>query len=330
MLPVKKLSPSSINTLDGCEMKWFLQYIIGYREPSGRAAVIGSTCHYILESVAKSKLVRQQNKKYINDKIMGRISGSYKLDKWVDKATDSFFEKESHIKWEDSDRREVRRNIEKAEKHKLFPENHSEIISPEDYFSIPLSHPWARYRYKTKDGEESGSININGIIDLIYRDENGTLSYLDYKFGQPKDWNTGKNKNYASIAKDVQLCMYYYAVKQRFPNEDIEMNIWYVNKELVFTDFFGQEQESLILAKLESVINKLRSMTNPETNYGFTCRFCPFSKTKFEQWGRPNLDVPHNKFGKRFPPIDSHACVCDAAKSFIDIRGLTATMENLK
>ena len=328
MLPVKKLSPSSINTLDGCEMKWFLQYIVGYREPSGRAAVIGSTCHYILECVAKSKLLRQSKRRqYTNDKVVGRIGHSYDIDKWVDKAIDHFFAKESHIEWKDSDRTEVKRNISRARAHKLFPENHYEIISPEDYFSIRLEQPWAKYQYQ--DGE-AGSVHINGIIDLIYRDEAGVLSYIDYKFGQPKDWNTGKNKDYASIAKDIQLCMYYYAVRRKFKDEDICMNIWYVNKDLVFTDYFGQEQEDLVLAKLESVINRLRAMKTPKVNYGFTCRFCPFSKTKFEKWGRPDLDVPYNKFGSHFQPIDDHACVCDATKAFIDFRGLKLTMENLK
>lgn len=330
LLPVKKLSASSISTLDMCEMKWFLQYMAGFREPSGRAAAIGSMCHYVLECIAHSKLLRQNGRSYKKDDVVGRITPKYNLQELTDKVYSHYTQKEPHIEWGDKEYREVCKNIEKAKAHPLFPENHAEIISPEQFFMMKVDEEWAKYSYLKGGKTEEGNVHINGIIDLIFRDNNGVLNYLDYKFGQPKDWATGKKKDYAAIVKDVQLCMYYLAVKNKFPGEDICVNIWYVNHNLVFSDFFGQAQEDIIMKKLESVMARLRSIDKPDTRRGFHCKFCPFSKTSFKNWDRPNLDIDYNKFGGHFGPVEEKVCVCDATKTFIDYRGLTTTLENLK
>lgn len=329
MLPVKKLSASSITTLDMCEMKWFLQYMAGLREPTGKAAAIGSICHYILECIAHSKILRDQGKSYKKDEVVGRISQKYDLDILTERVYKHYTEKESHLDWTDKDFAQVKKNMEKAKSHPLFPENH-DIISPEQFFMMKIDKQWAQYSYLNGKKVDEGHVHMNGIIDLIFRDEHGTLNYLDYKFGQPKDWATGKKKDYQAIMKDVQLCMYYVAVKDKFPGEDICVNIWYVNHGLVFTDFFGATQEDIIMRKLESVINRLREMEKPETRYGFHCKFCPFSKTSFKDWDKPTLDIDYDKFGGHFDPVDDKACVCDAAKTFIKYRGINTTMENLK
>jgi len=330
MLPVKKLSASSITTLDMCEMKWFLQYIVGMREPTGKAAAIGSICHYILECVAHSKILRQTGKKTRKDDIVGTIKQKYDLEEWTKLVYDHFVKKEAHLDWTDKDYRQVVSNIKKATNHVLFPENHAEIISPEQFFMMKLDQPWAEYHYLNGKKVEDGNIHVNGIIDLIFRDQHGILNYLDYKFGQPKDWATGKKKDYAAIAKDVQLCMYYMAIKQKYPDEDICVNIWYVNHDTVFTDFFGAAQEEIILKKLESVINRLREIEQPETRYGFHCTFCPFKKTTFKGWEKGHLDIDYDKFGGHFPPVEDKVCVCDATKTFLKYRGLQTTVENLK
>ena len=108
--------------------------------------------------------------------------------------------------------------------------------------------------------------------------------------------------------------MYYLAVKNKFPGEDICVNIWYVNHNLVFSDFFGQAQEDIIMKKLESVLARLRSIDKPDTRRGFHCRFCHFSKTSFKNWDRPNLDIDYNKFGGHFEPVEEKVCVCACCK----------------
>ena len=330
MLPVKKLSASSISTLDMCEMKWFLQYMVGLREPSGKAAAIGSICHYILECIAHSKILRQNGKSYKKDDVVGRITKEYDLQTLIDKVYAHYIAKEPHIQWGDAEYKQVCKNIEKAKNHVLFPENHAQIIQPEQFFMMGLEHDWAKYSYIKNGKVDEGKIHLNGIIDLIFRDENGTLNYLDYKFGQPKDWATGKKKDYEAITKDVQLCMYYLAIKEKYPDEDICVNIWYVNHNLVFTDFFGKMQEDIIMKKLQSVIARLRAMEKPNTRRGFHCKFCPFSKTSFKDWDRPALDIEYNKFGGNFSPVEDKVCVCDATNTFLNYRGLQSTLENLK
>lgn len=327
MIPVKKLSPSSISTFDMCQMKWVLQYIMGYREPSGKAAAIGSCCHYILEGVAHSKLLRQQGKKYKKDKVLGTIKAKYDIQDWIDKSYGYFTKENDHLNWEDKDYREVCRNIKKTQDHPLFPENHQEIIYPEQFINLKIDKPWSKYSYLKGSKIDRGDINFVGVVDLIFRDENGTLNFLDYKFGQPVDWATGEKKTYATIIKDTQLCMYYYAIKQKYPNEDIVANIWYVKHDTVFSDMFGPSQEKTMMDKLERTLLNIRSIEKPNTNYSFKCGFCSFKKTNFADWDRPELDIGYNS-KCHFDDINGKACVCDATKTFIDYRGLTSTIEN--
>lgn len=310
-------------------MKWLLQYVIGMREPAGKAATIGTICHYVLECVARAKKLRDIGRKSEQDKIVGRVTVDYDIQDLIDKSYEHFTKKESHINWDHKkDYREVCLNIEKAQRHELFPENHKEIIRTESFFNLAAESPWGEYAY-LKDGNiETGNINLVGVIDLIYRDDDGLLNVVDYKFGQPKDWNTGEKKSYATIIKDIQLCMYYYAMNKMFPGEDINLNLWFVKHKLVFSDIFGAKQENILLEKIKSCLNQIRSMKEPKTNYSFRCNYCAFKNTSFEDWGRSNLDMDYNKVGHlaKFDPVNNKLCVCDASKTFIDYRGLEATI----
>lgn len=332
MIPVKRLSASSITTLDSCEMKWILQYIMGYREPSGKAAAIGTICHYILECVARAKKLRDQGRKYEKDNIVGRLSVDYDIDDLTLKTYEHFIEKESHLEWSDADLREVKRNIEKALKDDMNPENHGEIIQTEHFFHLKVDEIWGEYAYM--DGEEikKDSINLVGVVDLIFRDQSGTLNILDYKFGQPKDWVTNKEKDLAGVIKDVQLCMYYYALRKKYPDEDIIVNLWYVKHNKLFSTVFSDEQEEVLVGKIRSCLNKIRNIRNPKTQYSFKCKFCAFSKTNFADWGRPELDVPYDTLQNKckFDDKDGKACVCDAVKTFCNYRGIQTTIEKGK
>ncbi len=329
MIPIKRLSASSISTLDQCEMKWVLQYIMNYREPSGRAAAIGTICHYVLQCVARSKWIEQTGGEY-NDEIVGQIKTTYDLDIWTPKIYQHFIGQNPHIAWTDADYREVLRNIEKARLHNLFPANHYEVLEIERFFNMAAASPWGEYAY-AKDGEiEKGNVNLVGVIDLVFRDEDGAINILDYKFGDSRDWNTGQKKDYGMLIKDVQLCMYYYAIKERYPDVDVVANLWYVKKEELYSAMFGKDQEEVILDKLQSTLRKIKGIEKPATSYSFKCKFCSFSKTNFADWGRPELDMDYNKVGGKFDEVNGHPCVCDATKVFFDYRGLTATIEGAK
>lgn len=313
-------------------MKWVLQYVMNYREPSGKAAAIGTICHYVLECVARAKRLKDLKKRSEKNDIVGSITPKYDIQKFIDKSYDFFSAKESHLAWTDADYREVCRNIKKAQAHDFFPENHKEIIQTEQFFNMKAESPWGEYAYVDAGTVEKGNVDLVGVIDLVFRDQDGILNVIDYKFGKPQDWNTGKNKDYASVIKDIQLCMYYYAMRNMFPDEDIMINLWYVKHQTIFSACFDQAQEDIILKKIKSCLHQIRTMEKPHTNYSYRCKLCSFSKTNFGDWGRPELDVDYNKVGhlSKFDDVKDKACMCDAAKIFIDYRGLEATVEAAK
>lgn len=331
MIQLKKLSASSINSFDACQLKWFIQYVLGYREPSGKAAVLGTICHYVLECIAKSKILRQSGEPSVEDEIVGEIRQTYDLDEWINTIYNYYVDLEKHLVFDDKDYREVRKNIEKAQAHHLFPERHNHIIEPEGGFFLPIDKMWAKFSYLTNGQIEEGNILLNGFIDLIFRDKNGMLNFIDYKFGSStKDWATDKEKDTSSIIRDTQLCMYYWALRNKFPEEkEIVANLWFVKVGKAFTHIFGEEQERHLMQKVEATVSKIKGMQVPEPRYTWKCKMCPFKKTNFSEWGRSDLDIPHYKVkGAKFDEVDGKACVCDGVKVFVDYRGLVPTIEN--
>lgn len=319
-----------MTTFDTCQMKWFINYILGYREPSGKAATIGTCCHYILESVAKSKLLRQEGRQYRKDKVLGYIRRKYSLDEWIDSAYDYFSKQESHLVWKAADKREVISNINKAKHHAFFPENHKEIISPEQYFTIPIDEEWATYTVLEKDKPVKKQVYITGIIDLIFRDNFDNLNYLDYKFGRVFDWAKFEEKDYTSMISDTQLCLYYYAITKKYPKEtDIITNIWYVKADKFFVLSFGEETIDFIKQKLRSFFESVKYMMEPMCRYGRHCTFCPYKKYSFDFWDREKLNIPYRTENK-FSDVEGFSTVCDATRNFVKYRGLELTIANAK
>lgn len=319
MIKLDKLSPSSISKFSECEMKWFLSYILGYREPSGKAAIKGTASHYVMECIAQAKLLAQNGEKDKSDKVVGKIeAGNYEIDKWIDDAYNHFCLKDNNHKWEAADKKEVTKGVNKAVQHEFCPANHAEIISPERYFAIPIMEDWAEYYYLDSSGEvASDRLKVNGVIDVVYRDNDGTINYLDYKFGKPKDWNSGEEKNFFTLQKDVQLCLYYWAIKNLFKEENINTHIWYVHHDKLYSLFFDETHIELAMNKVKEIFLKIKGLYEPKRNICFKCNWCEYKKTSFKQWGRPELDVAasdNDKFGS----IDGSKTVCDAMAMFLD------------
>jgi len=333
---IKKLSASSVSSFYGCQMKWFLEYILGYRTESGRAAAIGTMAHYVMEGVAKSKKLRQDNKKWRKDPIFGRIKQSYDLDEWADAIFDHNTKVENHIEWSIKDRKLLKKYINTAKNHRLFPENHKEIIETEQRFSLPINKPWAKYLNEQGKLEP---IKINGFIDLIYRDSKDNLHYVDYKFGGkrgdiPTDFHTGKDKTFSTMKQDIQLCLYYWAIRQLFPNMQPITNIWYVNYNVVLTDAFEDEIYKFTMDYVKKTLDQIKDMDSPTFLYNggplWKCNYlCSFSKQTFSDFDRPELTM--NASGsEKFDSIGGKKCVCDTMKTFFNNRSLNSIVENCK
>lgn len=332
MIPLKQISPSSISSFDGCQMKWFLEYILKHREPSKTYNAVGTCCHSVMEAVAQSIQLRatkgKKNRTVLN-KSIGEVGIKYDLDDLTQRSWDYCVAQSPHLEFTAAHRDEVFSNIEKASNHRLFPENHKRIISTEAFFDKKVNEEWAQFTTLEEGVLTPKEIKIVGVVDIVYVDQKDQVQYLDYKFGAAKDWNTKKDKTFDNLGDDIQLCLYYWAVKQDFPNEDIGTNIWYVREEKSFSMVFDDVNRQIALDKLKEVILKVRNMEKPACNYTWKCKnMCQFSKKTFSDFGL-DVDLPHVQ-GAKFGAVNGKMCACDATNVLIDKRGIQLVIENCK
>ena len=56
-----------------CEQQYFIEYVLGWRGPSGQKADKGTITHKVLEILAIIKKAQQDNLKSVEDDIIGEI-----------------------------------------------------------------------------------------------------------------------------------------------------------------------------------------------------------------------------------------------------------------
>lgn len=103
--------------------------------------------------------------------------------------------------------------------------------------------------------------------------------------GQRKNWATGQEKTYDSFEKDTQLLLYYYALKNLYPEAMFEVAIHYINHGGLFSFPFDETHykraESMIKQKFQYISNvEIPRMLSPD-NTNWKCqRLCSFSKIR--------------------------------------------------
>lgn len=81
MIPVKQFSSSSIGSFGFCEQKYFISYVLGKREKTGKKALLGTICHKVLEVLALCKKFIQDNPNQTLIKITDDELGELVFDK---------------------------------------------------------------------------------------------------------------------------------------------------------------------------------------------------------------------------------------------------------
>lgn len=307
-------------------MQWFLSYILGYRTPSGKAALLGSAAHKVLEGVALCKL-HHQGESAKTDKVLGRIGKKLKLEEWKEKSF-AHYKKESKGLLEDSDFKILNSHVESTVDNPYFPFN-LEVVAAEQYFIIDVEKPWARYSYPSDSGVESGTLKINGVIDLVFRGDDGKLCYMDYKFGKLRDWATGKEKNYDTLHEDVQLCIYYWAIRQLLKEEEVFPYIWYAAQGKMFSLTFDESQLKLAEQTLQSIFLQMKAIVEPKCNYSYRCKWCDFSTAKFSNYGKDKMDLEWSD-KCHFPSTDNKSVMCDSMAKLFRHRSINLILENMK
>ena len=285
---------SSLGTFSMCEQKYYLTYVLGMKDKENAKANYGNVVHKTLEILGKMKIAKQDKKKHVLDDDFGKLKFSEcTIENLNTLAFDHYdainpglmLSKERKLTQEWSELAVSRYDGE------LDPRN-QDIESVEEFFEIDIPHEWAPYEYEVGGQILKGQLGIKGTVDMIYREGNKLFHILDYKTGRRYDWSTDEVKTYDSLQNDKQLLLYYYALKNKYPERDFNVSIYYINdhkidKEMVrggvFTMVFGPEDYAKAEEMLKSRFEEIRSLQRPallsQTNSHWKCRsLCAYSK----------------------------------------------------
>lgn len=117
--------------------------------------------------------------------------------------------------------------------------------------------------------------------------------------GKRLNWATGKEKTYSDLQKDPQLLLYYYALKNVYPDKDFYMSIYYVNDGGVFDVIFTQNDYAKAEKMLQQKFQYIQSVSLPkqlskDQSHWKCQKLCKFSEI-FESTGKTTCQFIHDE-----------------------------------
>ena len=270
-----------------CEQQYLFDYVLGYRSPSNKKADKGTIVHKALEILAFIKYHQQKKDKTFIDDILGQVDvNNYDLDSIIDKIYNYYTSAFSHHEWKKIDYKDCYNWTYKAINYEngMFDPRNRDILYPEQQFDIVIDKPWAKYKYKTANGELEGNLAIKGTIDLITRPNSNTVEIIDWKTGKRLNWATGEEKTQEKLEKDPQLMIYYYAVQKLYPEiENCIVTIFFINDGGPFSMTFDKKDIYKTEQLLREKFKKIQQTTKPRLSKTWKCtKLCHYGKATFE------------------------------------------------
>lgn len=318
MIELDYIRSSMYGTHSICPQKFFLSYILGWQEPSGKGADRGTIFHKVMEILAKIKLARQNNKRKIYDEIVGKYpTNPQKLDlNFIIDAVFNYYAKaNNHHIWDEEDHKTIIKWVDKAVKfdNGTFDPLNQTIVEAEKHFDLLI--------------EELNGVRLCGTIDLLVQ-EKDILHIIDYKTGKRVNWATGETKEYEDFLKDFQLNLYHLAIRKLFPElETILITIYYINCGGPYTIALDKSDLPQTIENINKFYNTITT-EKPKIRKGFWCGFCDYSKSTFEDTDiLPIINNGQHKFHftKRGEPCKK----CDQTAYVLTHRDIDVTMKHM-
>jgi len=315
-----------------CEQQYFIEYVLGWRGPSGQKADKGTIVHKVLEILAVIKKAEQDNQSNINDDIAGIIDiNEYDLDNIINIIYDHYSSSAKHHKWSPKDKKDCSEWVYKAIKFNdgMFDPRNRKILEPEQHFDFTINKPWSEYSFKTDDGIMSGNLALKGTIDLITLVNDNTIEIIDWKTGRRLDWATGQEKTQEKLENDPQLRIYHYAISQLYPNIDhIIFSIYFINDGGPFSICFDksdlQKTEDMLRQKFEII----KASKKPKLHKSWMCnKLCHFGKTNFSDSNiLPILEYRDSQTCKQ----GDFMTKCEQIKHDLELHGMDSVVQSYK
>lgn len=176
---------SSLGTFDFCQMKYFFQYVLGFKDKTNKKALMGTIVHRALQVLGDKKLAQSKGEdKVVNDDIKDlTFEECDDIDEIVKICFDHYTNYEKEVALEKKDLRTCTNWTYKALAYKngeLDPRNQN-IFATEQFFDIEIKKDWAKYDYEVNGEKISGYLSIKGTIDVVIQEDEKYFQVLDYK-----------------------------------------------------------------------------------------------------------------------------------------------------
>lgn len=285
---------SSAGCFEWCEHKYFLTYVLGFKDKSGWKAERGNMVHKALELLAHEKVAIQQGKTEFYEK---ECNLSFKVGELsVEDAAKIGFnlyktKNESGRDWTETDFEDVLKWVKETVEFRdgIFDPRKRNILAPEQYFDIEIDRPWAKYCFEDPHTKQKfdGQLRIKGTIDLVTEIEPGVIEYCDWKTGLRRDWAKNKEKTYKCLCKDAQLMLYFYALNKLYPDAKmIFVSIFFIQDGGPYTICFEKrhlvDAENMLKKKFEAIkrtVRPKRIIGRPADKWKCT-NLCEYYKNK--------------------------------------------------
>ncbi len=293
-IPIVYFRSSSFNAHRMCPMQAYIEYTLGIKGDSGKAACKGTITHKMLEICAVCKNAMQDGETKIQDKEIGEVLTAEYSPEYLNEICARVYKHySSHMtyhEWKPKDEKDCTAWAWKALEYNkgMFDPMNRTLVDAEPYFDFIIEEDWAKYSYPKYNLE--GHLGIKGTIDLITDIGDGMYEIIDWKTGQRKDWATGKTKDQSNMASDPQLRIYHYACKKMYPHvNSFLFTLFFINHGGPFTVHFQdsdlQKTEEILRKKFEAIkkTEEPRLCRQIDPKNGWKCkRLCHYGKTTFE------------------------------------------------
>ena len=278
---------SSLNQYKTCQMRYYFEYLLGQKTPTGKSACLGTIFHKVFEVRALAKKALQDGYTYIDDEIFGNLTIDECRDynKITELSYSHYSEIEKHLKFSEADKKTVLSWCEKTlDKYSEYDPFNMNIVAAELFFDIEINKEWAKYDTVVNGEKISGNMRIKGTMDTIVKHSDTVYELIDYKTGKYReDFATKEEKDLEYLKNDTQLLLYLIALKTIYPNVDFMLSLFYINKGGMFTIAADDDMLNRAWGMLEKSYKEISKNYNPtqldKTHKDYRCKFlCPFSK----------------------------------------------------
>jgi ATP-dependent helicase/DNAse subunit B len=296
---VTYIRSSSYNNYSYCQMQYFITYVLGHQQTSGKKAELGTIVHKVMEVLAKLKKYQQDNPKknklIIEDDAIGAVaikkSELFQKDivNTLLSKSFTFYTSGSNHNFTKGDNENCLQLVWDTLNYNdgQFDPRYRNIVAAEPHFDIPIDEDWAHFEYEYNGKVIKGQLAIKGTIDLVTETSEGIIEVIDWKTGRRLDWATGEEKTYEKLCSDPQLLLYNYAISKLFPGyKQSIMSIFFIKDGGPFSMCFDESDQKRFLkmlkAKFEDIKNNQKPQPISPNRENWKCtKLCHYCKTNW-------------------------------------------------